>query len=90
VMQVLADVLGRPIKIVKTEQSGALGAAMYAAVVAGIYPSIDAAQEAMSSGFEQECRPRPDRVDTYAVLYQRYQTLGGLQEKSTPNRLPQK
>src|SRR5690606_36460655 len=39
VMRVLADVLGRPIKTVKTEQSRALGAAMYAAVVARVHPS---------------------------------------------------
>lgn len=90
VMQVLADVLGRPIRTVKTEQSCALGAAMYAAVVAGVHPSIDAAQEAMSSGFEHEFRPRLDRVAVYATLYQRYQTLGSLQEKATSYRQPQK
>src|SRR5690606_27855573 len=40
VMQTLADVLNRPIKTVKTEQACALGAAMCAAVVAGIHPDI--------------------------------------------------
>lgn len=90
VMQVLADVLARPIKTVTTEQSCALGAAMYAAVVAGVHPSIDAAQEAMTSGFEQEFKPRPDRVAVYAALYQRYQTLGSLQEKATSYKSPQK
>jgi L-ribulokinase len=83
VMQVLADVLDRPIKTVKTEQSCALGAAMYAAVAAGVYSSIEAAQQAMSSGFEREFCPRPDRADVYRVLFQRYQALGNLQEKST-------
>ncbi len=83
VMQVLADVLTRPIKTVNTEQSCALGSAMYAAVVSGIYPTIDAAQTAMSSGFEQEYRPRSARADVYDTLYQRYQALGHLQEKST-------
>lgn len=82
-MQVLADVLDRPIKTVKTEQSCALGAAMYAAVAAGVYSSIEAAQQAMSSGFEREFCPRPDRADVYRVLFQRYQALGNLQEKST-------
>ncbi len=90
VMRVLADVLGRPIKTVKTEQSCALGAAMYATVVAGVHPSIDAAQGAMSSGFEQEFQPRPDRSAVYTALYQRYQILGNLQEKATSYRQPQK
>lgn len=82
VMRVLADVLGRPIKTVKTEQSCALGAAMYAAVVARVHPSIEVAQQAMSSGFEREFHPRPERADVYSVLFRRYQALGGLQEKS--------
>ena len=80
VMQVLADVLDRPIKAVKTEQACALGSAMYAAVVAGIHPDIGAAQTAMSSGFDEEYRPRPDRAAIYRQLYRRYLQLGGFQE----------
>lgn len=79
VMQVLADVLDRPIKTVKTEQACALGAAMCAAVVAGIHPDIDHAQRAMSSGFESEYRPNPERTTVYRYLYRRYQQLGELQ-----------
>ncbi|SEL33702.1 ribulokinase [Parapedobacter koreensis] len=79
VMQVLADVLGRPIKTVNTEQSCALGSAMCAAVAAGLYPTVNAAQEAMSSGFDREYRPHPDRIGIYEILYQRYQALGALQ-----------
>lgn len=78
VMQVLADVLDRPIKTVKTEQACALGAAMYAAVVAGIHPDIDIAQQAMSPGFEHEYRPDPERVAVYRQLYHRYQQLADL------------
>lgn len=80
VMQVLADVLDRPIKTVKTEQACALGSAMYAAVVAGLHPNIAEAQEAMSPGFEQEYQPRPDRVAVYRQLYGRYQQLAHIQE----------
>ena len=86
VMQVLADVLDCPIKTVNTEQSCALGAAMYAAVVAGVYPSIDAAQRAMSSGVAEVFQPRADRVSVYAALYRRYQMLGSLQEKTISYR----
>ncbi len=38
VMQTLADVLDMPIRVVRSEQTCALGAAMFAAVAAGIYP----------------------------------------------------
>ncbi len=82
-MQVLADVLERPIKTVRTEQACALGTAMYAAVVAGIHPDITAAQEAMSSGFEQEYHPRPGRSTVYRQLYRRYEQLAHVQEKQT-------
>src|SRR5690606_33092540 len=78
VMQVLADVLDRPIKTVKTEQACALGAAMYAAVVAGIHPDIDIAQQTMSPGFEHEYHPDPERVAVYRQLYHRYQQLADL------------
>ncbi|MEC3880598.1 ribulokinase [Parapedobacter sp. 10938] len=79
VMQVLADVLERPIKTVKTEQACALGAAMCAAVVAGVHPDIDHAQRTMSPGFEGEYHPHPERVRVYRHLYRRYQQLGELQ-----------
>lgn len=79
VMQVLADVLDRPIKTVKTEQACALGAAMYAAVVAGIHADIGEAQRAMSPGFEHEYYPEPERANVYRQLYHRYQKLADLQ-----------
>ena len=53
VMQTLADVLDRPIKIAVSEQAPALGAAMYAAVAAGIHADVLTAQKAMGSGFAE-------------------------------------
>lgn len=85
VMQVLADVLDKPIKTVKTEQACALGAAMYAAVMAGVHPSLAVAQEVMSLGFEQVYQPRADRVPVYARRYRRYQQLGRFQEAQVMN-----
>ncbi|WP_235919095.1 FGGY-family carbohydrate kinase [Aureimonas psammosilenae] len=43
---ILASVLGRPIRTVEREEAGAAGAAMIAAVQAGLYPNIQAAAEA--------------------------------------------
>ena len=43
VMQTLADVLDMPIRVVRSEQTCALGAAMFAAVAAGVYKDINEA-----------------------------------------------
>ncbi len=56
-MQVLADVLNRNIRIVRSEQTCALGAAMFAAVAGGIYDTVEKAIEKMESGFEFEYTP---------------------------------
>jgi L-ribulokinase len=76
VMQTLADVLNMPIKIVTSEQACALGAAMYAATAAGIYPTTEAAQVAMSSGFDAIFYPNKKKVVVYETLYLKYQSLG--------------
>ena len=83
VMQTLADVLDRPIKIAVSEQAPALGAAMYAAVAAGVYPSVLAAQKAMGSGFAETYLPTPARVADYAARYAQYQALGRFVESVT-------
>jgi L-ribulokinase len=76
VMQTLANVLNMPIKIVKSEQACALGAAMCAAAAASVYPSMSAAQEAMSSGFDAHYEPDTEKIEVYEELYQRYLLLG--------------
>lgn len=76
VMQTLADVMNMPIQVVASEQTCALGAAMYAAVVAGIYPSVTIAQAAMGKGFEKTYIPVKEHVEMYGKLYQQYLLLG--------------
>ncbi len=80
VMQTLADVLNMPIKVARSEQACAFGAAMFAAVVAGVYPDVAAAQKAMGQGFEQEFQPIPENVEKYKPLYQAYLKLGAFTE----------
>jgi L-ribulokinase len=76
IMQVVADVLNVPIKVPKSEQTCALGAAMFAATVAGLYPTVEEAKQALGSGMELEYRPDPARAARYDVLYERYSRLG--------------
>jgi len=76
VMQNLSDVLNVPIKVATSDQACALGAAMFAAVVSGVYPDLKTAQEKMGSGFDREYTPRAGYVEVYQKLYHKYQKLG--------------
>lgn len=80
VMQTLADVLGMPIKVAKSEQACAFGAAMFAAVAAGVHPSIKEAQTAMGQGFAFEYQPDMDNHRIYMSVYEKYQKLGKFTE----------
>lgn len=82
VMQVSADILGMPIKVVRSSQATALGAAMFGAVAAGLFPDITAAQKAMGSGYAKEYHPRPELKEHYGQLYQEYQKVGKLLEET--------
>ncbi len=81
VMQILSDVLNVPIKVVRSENTCALGAAMYAAVAAGIYIDVPEAQKRMGSGFESNYNPIPGNVEIYKILYRQYSELGNFIQK---------
>ena len=81
VMQTLADVLGMPIDVVNTDQACALGAAMFAAVAAGVYPRVEAAQRAMGAERGRRYLPDAGRHALYTELYARYRELGGVVER---------
>lgn len=83
VMQTLADVLNRPIKVARSEQTCALGAAMFAAVAAGEYAKVEDAIDHMEQGFEREFAPDPARAEIYDVLYGRYSRFGGFVSEET-------
>ncbi|MDR1667846.1 MAG: ribulokinase [Bacteroidales bacterium] len=83
VMQTLSDVLNRPIKICKTDQACALGAAMFAATAAGIYPKVEDAQKAMTSGFAKEYTPNEENAKIYREMYGKYVRLGKFTEERT-------
>jgi len=81
VMQIVADVLNMPIKVAASEQTCALGAAMAASVVAGVYRDIPSAQKAMGGGFEKEYLPDPVKAKKYETLFRKYKELGLFIEK---------
>ncbi|HMB00120.1 MAG TPA: ribulokinase [Spirochaetota bacterium] len=82
VMQVTADVMNMSIKVAASDQACALGAAMLGATAAGIYSSVEQAQQKMGSGFVKEYHPDPDRAAQYEKLYSRYSELGEFIENS--------
>ncbi len=85
VMQVVADVLNMPIKVARSEQACALGAAMAASVAAGIHKTFEEAQDAMGNGFEKEYLPDSNKNKEYNVVYKQYNELGGFIENKLTN-----
>lgn len=83
VMQTLANVLNMPIKIVRSEQACALGAAICAAATAGLYADLETAKRAMASGYHATYYPEPEKVPVYNLLYEQYRSLGEWMEQTT-------
>jgi L-ribulokinase len=85
IMQMMADVMNMPIRIHRSEQTCALGAAMFAATAAGIYPKVEDAMVAMGQGFDATYHPNEEKVSIYAGRYLRYKTLGQFTEHHISN-----
>lgn len=81
-MQTLANVLNKPIKVALSDQAPALGAAIYAAVAAGIYPNVIEASQKMGSPFESEYTPQLDKVAAYNKLLLAYDQLSAYADPS--------
>ncbi len=82
IMQVMADVMQMPIRIHKSEQTCAAGAAMFAATAAGIYNRVEDAMQAMGQGFDAEYHPRTENAAYYKNRFERYKQLGAFTEPS--------
>ena len=80
VMQTLADVLNMPIRVVRSEQTCALGAAMFAAIAAGVYTDVAEAIRYMGTDIETEYKPDKKRLSVYESLYEKYLKLANLSE----------
>ncbi|NLJ85357.1 MAG: ribulokinase [Firmicutes bacterium] len=78
-MQIYADVTNRTMRISRSAQTPALGAAMFAAVAAGTenggYASVEEAQAAMGGLKDKLFTPIPANVETYGQLFAIYKEL---------------
>lgn len=76
IMQTMADIMNMPIRVHKSEQTCAAGAAMFAATAAGIYPTVEKAMEVMGQGFDTTYYPNENRAALYQKRYAQYKKLG--------------
>lgn len=74
-MQIYADVLNRPMKVSRSDQTCALGAALVAGVAAGVYADVVSGQHLLCGVRETVYHPIPANAAVYAELYQLYLTL---------------
>ena len=80
IMQCMADVLDIEIVVSASDQTCALGAAMYAAVAAGLYADIDAAGNAFDAGICATYTPNAANKAAYAEAYQQYRRFAAFVE----------
>jgi L-ribulokinase len=76
IMQMMSNIISMPIRIHRSEQTCALGAAMFAATAAGIYQRVEDAMKAMGQGFDTEYYPDQSLSTVYEKRYRDYKNLG--------------
>lgn len=82
IMQMMADTLNMPIKVHKSDQTCALGAAMFAAVAGKIYANVEESMRHMGQGFEHTYTPNSAVVSIYQKRYERYLAAGEVLENN--------
>jgi L-ribulokinase len=75
VMQICADVTGRPLSIISSTQGPALGSAIHAAVAAGAYRDVRAAAAVMGGSVRDVYQPTTGAVIVYDALFEEYRRL---------------
>ncbi|MEA1950344.1 MAG: ribulokinase [Planctomycetota bacterium] len=88
VMQIYADVCNRPMKISRSPQTCALGAAIFGAVVGGAYKKVEQAQRRMTGVKDTVYRPNRAAAKVYDELFELYEILyKAMGTKKTPRGL---
>lgn len=75
IMQVLADVLQREIKVLQSDQVGALGSVIFASLAATAFDSLDEAQDKLCPAVATTYYPDQGLAPIYQQRYQRYLSL---------------
>lgn len=75
IMQIYADILNLPIKIIKSKEGSALGSAIHAAVSCGYYTNIQEAASKMGGVSDIIYYPNSSNSLIYNELYQHYNYL---------------
>lgn len=79
ISQLMSDALGAPIMVLDEPEVCAKGAAMYAAVAAGKFDSLEEAQGALLTAFRADYSPRPEEV---ARLNEAFEVYKGTSQPS--------
>lgn len=74
-MQVYADILGMPMAVAASDQTCALGAALFGAVAAGAFADVEEAQRKVCRVRERVYQPIPENVAVYAELFRLYRQV---------------
>jgi xylulokinase len=74
-LQMKADVTGRTVRVLTTDESTALGAAMLAGVGAGTFADLDEAVDRLTTLDPLAYEPNPEAAPAYADAYGRYRDL---------------
>ena len=72
--QIIADVLGRSVKLVREQESTALGAGIHAAAALGLHPGLREAADAMT-GIEKGYEPDAEAHARYASVFEAYRSI---------------
>ena len=74
-MQIYADVTGRTMKVSRSSQTCALGAAIAGAVNGKVFSDVPAAQKTLTGTKERQYRPNQTAQSIYDMLYELYRRL---------------
>lgn len=72
--QIIADVMQRPVKVVRESESTSLGTGMLAAAAVGIHKNIELAARSMS-GVSSVFEPQSSNTGVYQELYEAYRMI---------------
>ena len=72
--QIIANVLGRTVRLAREQESTALGAGIHAAAAAGLFPGLREAADAMT-GVSKSFTPDQTSHDRYSGIFEAYRSI---------------